>query len=692
MSEFLLEIGVEELPALEIYDIAEQFKELFELFFKEKRINYSDLRVFFTPRRIAVYIKGLADFQDTWEVEVTGPPAKVAFDENGNPTKALLGFLSSKNIKLEDIFVEESPKGRYVKARVKEGGKPSKELLAEFLSGLLDKVRLQKSMRWDGSVRFLRPIRWIVCVFDEEVLPVEIAGIKASNVTYGHRLKGNKRLVINRPYYYIDLLKENFVFVDQEERKRELYSKMVKLCQDRGYSLQEDEELLKEVVNLVEYPGVLMGSFPTRYLDLPEPVIITAMKQHQRYFAVRGSDGKLVNYFVTCVNNTEDLKDEIIPNHEKVLRARLEDAEFYMHEDLKIPMEERIEFLKDVVFKENLGSVYDKVLRVQGILDELCKYFEGKIDKNALEVATRLYKVDLTTLMIKDGKEFTKLEGLIGMEYALRQGKDPKIARIIYDHILPRFPGDELPQTLEGALLSIADKLDNLVAFVKSGAELSSSQDPFGLRRIIYAVFEVIKSKALRFNFVSVLRKSAEAFGLSDEKFEEILGWVWERLERYLEEKEGIRYDIVDCVIFANKGDVWDVIRRARVLNDYYTANPKEFEEVVVGQKRANNILTGFSGSPVIYEELFEKEEERKLFEALQNVEPEVKKAVDEEKYEVALEFLRKLKPYIDAFFDKVFVMVEDEKVRNNRLSLLFKVREVFRLYGDFSKIVISQK
>ncbi|MGB9824948.1 MAG: glycine--tRNA ligase subunit beta [Candidatus Hydrothermia bacterium] len=691
MSEFLLEIGVEELPALDIYNIAEELKTSFDTFLKDKRISFEGIGVYFTSRRVAIHVKGISDYQEVWEIEVTGPPVKAAYDDKGNPTRALLGFLESKGLTLDDIYVETTKKGSYIKGRIKEGGKPTEELLRGFIPGLIGNLKLPKSMRWnDSGFRFLRPIRWILCLFNERTLDVEIAGVKASNFTYGNRLKGNQKIIVSYPSLYLQELEKNYVVADPERRKNILAEKMEDLTSKAGYIWDRDEELLTEVVNLVEYPGVIMGTFEEKYLELPEAVIITAMKQHQRYFAVRDRNGKLVNRFLSAINNTEDLKDNITPNHEKVLRARLEDAEFYMKEDLKIPLEARIEELKKVIYRENLGTIYDKILRVDKLIGELIPQFKGRIDVGLLKEALYLSKVDLTTLMIKDGKEFTKLEGIIGMEYALKQGKDPRLARIIYDHILPRFPGDKLPETMEGALISICDKIDTLMAFVKSGVEISASQDPFGLRRTLYAIFDLVKEKRIRFNFVRLVERAAELLGVARERVSSFLNWAWTRLESYLEEKEGIRYDIVDCVVYANKGDLWDVIERARVLNRFYLESPREFEEVVVGQKRANNILQGIANLPPVDESLFEKDEERKLHEVLKASAPRVKMALEEEKYEEALKTLRSLKPYIDKFFDNVFVMVDEERIRNNRLALLWELRECFRHYGDFSKIIVS--
>lgn len=688
MNEFLFELGVEELPPFDIYDLADQFTGLFKGFLEENKIRYEKLDLYFAPRRIAVYVKGVSDYQETWEKEITGPPANVCFDAQGNPTKALLGFLQGKGLTIEDIFVEESKKGKYVKAKVKEGGRSSKELLVEFLPQVLVKIKLKKSMKWNGDFRFLRPIRWILALWNEEKLNLNFAGLSASNVTYGHRSLGGRKIEVEKPSEYLEKLRENLVYANQKERREAILNKINELCSKFELTWETDEELLDEVVNLVEYPGVVMGEFPERYLDLPEPVVVTAMKQHQRYFSVRGKDGKLANKFITAIDNLETYAGEITPNHAKVLRARLEDAEFYMHEDLKVPLEERVDQLKKVVFREEVGTVYDKVKRIEVLTEYLSQFLTG-VRAHLLKEAVYLCKTDLTTLMIKDGKEFTKLEGIIGMEYALRQGKDKELARIIYDHILPRYLGDELPETIEGALISISDKIDNLFAFIKSGIEISASFDPFGMRRMIYGVFEVIKAKKIRFNFREFALRASQMLDVKTEKFEEFMDWVWKRLENYLEEKEGIRYDVVDSVIEAKTYDIWDIMERAKVLNRFYLENPGEFEEVVVGQKRANNILQGVGNLPPVSEELFEKEEERNLHAALLDTLPKVKDALSKENYQEALMHLRHLKPFIDKFFDDVFVMVDDEKIRLNRLSLLYELRECFRLYGDFSKIVV---
>jgi len=688
VTDFLLELGVEELPPFEIYDIAHQMEMIFKEFLEENRIPFERINIYFTPRRIAVLITNLADTQETWESEIVGPPAKIAFDADGNPTKALSGFLESRGLKLEDVFIEENRKGAYVKARMKGGGKSSIELLNAFLPGLLLKLKLTKSMRWNNSgARFLRPIRWVLCLLGKEVLPVDIGGLKAGNTTYGHRLKGNEKICVPEPRLYLKLLEERYVVADPVLRRETIRNKLHGICEERQLVWEEDDELLSEVVNLVEYPGVIAGSFPDKYLELPDAVTITAMKQHQRYFALRRLNGELSHYFITAIDNTEDLEREIGPNHEKVLRARLEDAEFYMHEDLKVPLESRVEELKKVVFREGIGSMFDKIERMKLLCEEL-RATNCNIRADLLYKALYLCKVDLTTLMIKDGKEFTKLEGIIGMEYALRQGKDEELARIIYDHVLPRFPGDELPLTQEGALISISDKIDNLFAFLKSGAQLSTSSDPFGLRRTLYAIFEIVKVKKIRFDFVKLAKKAAELLEVEIEDFNEFMEWAWKRLENYLEEKEGIRYDIVDSVIGARTNDLWEIIERARVLHQFYIENQKEFEEVVVGQKRAHNILQGVEPQAVS-EELFEKDEERELHRVLNITEPMVREALEREEYQKALKYLRSLKPYIDRFFDMVFVMVDDLKLRANRLALLYEVRECFRLYCDFSKIVV---
>jgi len=667
MSEFLLEIGTEEIPASYILPAARNLEEKVKGFFEDKRIKFEEIKTFATPRRIAILVKRIPKRQEEWEIVVTGPPKKVAFDENGNPRKPLIAFAESRGVQPKDVFVVKTEKGEYIACKIKEGGKPSKELIESGLVDFINSIRFPKSMRWYDEFRFARPIRWILALFDNEVIKVEIADMKSDKITFGHRLLSRGEIALNEPSQYEETLEKNFVIPDFEKRKDILKHKLETLAEEHGLKLVEDEELLNEVTNLLEYPGVVLGRFDERYLDLPEQVVITAMKQHQRYFALKYPDGRLAPYFAAGINNLEKYSDIIRPGLERVLKARLEDAEFYAHEDLKKSLKERIEELKYVVFREGLGSVYDKLKRMEKIAEYIAR-FNMPLDMNILKEGLWFSKTDLTTLMIRDGKEFTKLEGIIGMEYALRQGIHERAARIIFEHHLPRFPGDRLPESKEGAIVGISDRLDTIVAILKTGYEMKGSQDPMGLRRLIYGLFEIIKNLAIRFNLKEALHIAASSLKAGDDIAEKAASIILERLEFYLEEREGIRYDLVDCVINSGVPDLYNLMQRAHHLNELYKKDMDSFLKVAIG------------------------EEEKTLYRRARELEPRIKECVEREDFRGALSLLMELKDPIDRFFDNVFVMTEDRNIRHNRLrlSLLHYVRSIFNLYGDFSKIVIE--
>jgi len=689
MSEFLLEIGTEEIPASYILPATRNLEEKIKGFLEDRRIKFEEIKIFATPRRIAILVKGISERQEEWEIVVTGPPKKVAFDENGNPRKPLTAFAESRGVQTKDVFVVKTEKGEYIACKIKQGGKPSKELIESGLVDFINSIRFPKSMRWCDEFRFARPIRWILALFGSEVIEIEFTDIKSDKITFGHRLLSKGKIIVNKPSLYEEALEKNFVIPNFEKRKDMLKQKLDALAEEKGLKLVEDEELLNEVANLLEYPGAVLGKFDERYLDLPEQVVITAMKQHQRYFALKYPDGRLAPYFAAGINNLEKYSDIIRPGLERVLKARLEDAEFYAHEDLKKSLKERVEELKYVVFKEGLGSVYDKLKRMEKIAEYIAR-FNTPVDMNILKEGLWLSKTDLTTLMIRDGKEFTKLEGIIGMEYALRQGIHEKAARIIFEHHLPRFPGDRLPESKEAAIVGISDRIDTIVAILKTGYEMTGSQDPLGLRRLIYGLFEIIKKLAIRFNLKEAVRIAAFSLEADEEILERATGIILERLEFYLEEREGIRYDLVDCVINSGVLDLYNLMQRAHHLNELYKKDMDSFLKVAIGQKRVANILEKLEGEPVVKEELFEKEEEKILYSKACKLEPRIKECIEKEDFRGALSLLMELKDPIDGFFDNVFVMTEDKNIRHNRLSLLHYVRSIFNLYGDFSKIVIE--
>ncbi len=693
MKPLLFELGVEELPPSYVKPAFRELKQRFEDFFKRNRIEYSGIRAFGSPRRIAILVENVAEKQEEWEKEIIGPPVRVAYDAAGNPTKAAISFAQSAGVDVKELKIVTNKKGEYVAAIVREGGTTTFELLKSEVPEIVSSLKFKKTMRWADSFRFPRPIRWIVFVFGGETVEIEIAGVKSGRVTRGHRLISPGEIEIQNPLEYEELMERNFVIADFKKRKETVVEKVKEAARKVGGEIIQDEDLIEEVTNLVEYPEAVLGSFDEKYLELPDDVVITAMKQHQRYFSVVNSEGKLLPNFIAVINNRAEYADFIRPGLERVLRARLEDAKFYYDEDLKEPLDERVEKLKGVVWREMNGrvvSMYEKVMRVKKLALKLAGSDPG-VDKKVIERGALLSKTDLTTEMIRDGKEFTKLEGKIGMEYAIALGEDERVAKVIFEHHLPRFSGDQLPTQRESAYVGLADRIDTIVGIFSTGYEVKGSQDPLGMRKLSYGLIELILGLNLKLDLGTAIRASMDIYGIDDDALlEKILNFIFTRFENYLEERLGIRYDIVDAVIASGIRDLVNLKNRAVVLNELLNKEPEVFDKVVIGQKRVANILKNAGELPPINPELFEKEEEKILYDTAQNVKPRVIDALEKEEFREALNQLLLLKDPIDKFFDNVFVMTENESVRKNRLALLKFVREIFSHYGDLSKIVVE--
>ncbi len=693
MKPLLFELGVEELPPSYVTIGSRELRAKFEDFFKKNRIEFEGLRVFATPRRFAILAEKVAEKQSEWEKEIIGPPVRVAFDASGNPTKAAISFAKSAGVDVKDLKIVTNKKGEYVAAVVKEGGVDTAELLKEAVPEIVASLKFKKTMRWADSFRFPRPIRWIVFLFGQDAIEIEIAGVRSGNITRGHRLISPGEVEIQDPLSYEELMEKHFVIADLKKRREMVVEKIKEEASKIGGEVIPDDELIDEVTNLVEFPEAVLGSFEEKYLELSDDVVITAMKQHQRYFSVVNKDGKLLPHFVAVINNLAEYEDFIRPGLERVLRARLEDAKFYYEEDLKIPLEDRVEKLKGVVWREMDGqviSVYEKVMRVKELALKLAEN-DDSVDKSVIERGALLSKTDLTTEMIRDGKEFTKLEGKIGMEYALALGEDERVAKVIFEHHLPRFSGDQLPTQKESAYVGIADRIDTIVGIFATGYEVKGSQDPLGIRKLSYGLIDLILGLEIKIDLEDAIGKSMEIYGIDDETLlKKILDFIFTRFENYLEERLGVRYDIVDAVIASGIKDLVNLKNRAVALNDLLLKEPEVFEKVVIGQKRVANILKNAGELPEINPELFEKEEERVLFETAKNIEPKVIDALNREEFREALNHLLVLKDPIDKFFDNVFVMTENESVRKNRLALLKFVRRIFNHYGDLSKVVVE--
>ncbi len=681
MKPFILELGVEELPPFEIESLEEQLKENFVKVLNEERFEFSGIRTYSTPRRIAVFVQTLSDRGRDVEMEEVGPPLEIAKKE-GRWTRAAEGFARRLGISVDELYEVRRGNKVYVAGRKVQKGRSIEDVLQDRIGSIISSLRQKKTMRWlpFQNIPFIRPIRWILALYGDRVISFTFLNLRSDRYTYGHRLLSGK-LEVPSAQEYERILKENYVIPDRLER----YEMMMREIEEEKGNLEpyRDESLYREINGLVEYPQAVVGQFDEVYLELPERVVITAMKVHQRYIALF-ENGRLASKFIAIINNLKEYRDNIVPGLEKVLKARLEDARFYYVQDTKKPLIEYLEELRDIVWHTSLGSMYDKVMRVK----DLSLWMADKLGarRDVVERASLLYRNDLATLMIRDGKEFTELEGYIASEYARASGENPEVVQAIYDYTLM-----EEPRSLEGAILAIADRLDTIVGILSTGYRVKGSYDPLGIKKALYGIFDTIIGKGIHLDINAAIEKALEIYGLQD-SIDDYSSFVFSRLENYLEEKEGIRWDIVDAVINSGLDDIYEIYARAKFLNRFRRENPQLFEEIVTGQKRAGNILKKADSIPEVRKELLKDPHEKQLYETAIRIRQPLEEALAQKDYPKAMELLLQVKGKIDAFFDNVFVMVDDDELRNNRLALLKMVKGLFDRMADFSRIQIEGK
>jgi glycyl-tRNA synthetase beta chain len=689
-NKYLLEIGVEELPARFINTALEQLKNNTKKMLEEERIKYENIGLYATPRRLVLLVEGLNEKQDTLEQMVKGPAKRIAYDDNGNPTKALNGFMRGQGIEIEQTVIKEYNGEEYVYGNVIDDGKETTIVLSENMANIIKSIVFPKSMKWGGkNLRFARPIRWLVSIFNETIVPFDLEGIKASNRTKGHRFLGRNNIEIKSVDEYFDVLKENFCLVDQRKRKEIIKYGSEKLAKEKGGNVLFDEELLDEVTNIVEYPTPIIGRIKDEYLRLPKDVIITPMKEHLRYFPVVNDKNMLLPYFITVRNGNEEHIETVIKGNEKVLGARLEDAKFFYYEDIDRPLEDYVEDLKYTVFQEKLGTLYDKTIRIQKLAKKIGDYLEvGEETQKNIERAAYLSKADLVTKMVD---EFTELQGKMGLEYAKHSGENEIVSTAIYEQYLPRFAGDQLPTTTAGSILSIADKLDTISGSFAIGIQPTGSQDPYGLRRQALGIINVILDKKLNLDLGDLIdfalyiyvEENGLVFDYKSVKLE-ILEFFYGRIKNMFSDM-GIRYDIIDGVISTGIDDVYDLKLRADKLNEYL--NKEGLTEVLATFNRVVN-LAEKAESGEVKRDLLVEDEEIELYDAFNNIEEKVLAWLDKKEYDKALEQFIVLREPVDNFFDNVMVMVEDENIRENRLNLLGKISETMLMICDLSKLV----
>ncbi len=687
----LLEIGTEEIPARFMKGAFEYMKSFLASKFDELRIDYEDIDATGTPRRLVLLAKNVAEKQRDVEQEVMGPPARVAFDATGSVTKAGEGFAKAQGVSVEDLKVKETPKGEYVYVVKKEEGKPTIEILPAIFEEMIKKFPFPKSMRWGRrKIRFARPIHWFLALFGKDVVKFSIEDLESGNFTYGHRFLAPDKIEIKEPEEYFAALKKAYVVCDHREREAIIKKQVEEEAKKVNGIPDDDKDLLNEVNFLVEYPVATIGRFSEEYLELPEAVLTTTMKEHQRYFPVFDKNGRIMPYFIVVNNIITDDMELITKGNERVLKARLADAKFFFDEDKRTPLMDMFEKLKNVVFQEKLGTSYEKVMRFR----EIALWLAEKLAPEKRELVDRcaiLCKADLESQMVC---EFTELQGVMGREYAKIQGEPEEVYEGIFEHYLPRFSGDELPKTITGALVGIADRIDTIVGCFGIGLIPTGSEDPYGIRRDTLGIIQVLLAKELE---VSLSELIDESLNLLKDRIErdpqevkkDVLEFFRQRLY-HLWVSEGYRYDLVEAVLSAGFDNVVDAKRRLDALSEL--SKDPDFEALMVTFKRVVNIIPQDFDEADVDTSLFDKDEERKLFDAVKEIESKVEELIDKGNYLEALKLIASLKDKVDAFFDNVLVMDKDEAKRKNRLSLLNRIASLFRKIADLKKVALQKK
>jgi glycyl-tRNA synthetase beta chain len=685
-KELLLEIGTEEIPAGFIPRALEEMALLIREELHAHRIAHGEVRTLGTPRRLVLLVRDVVEKQADVEREKLGPAVRTAFDHNGKPTKAAMGFARGQGLKVEDLKIVQTDRGEYLCAVRKEEGKASSALLIEIVPRLIGSISFPKSMRWGTvEVRFARPIHWILALFGGEVISFRFGGIESGNRSYGHRFMKPRAIEVRDFRTYERKMKSAFVIVDPQERRRMIEQGIVEAAGTVSGKVLRNEGLLDEVTYLVEYPNAVVGTFDGEFLNLPREVVINAMEEHQRYFPIVDGKGDLMPHFVcVCNTRTRDM-ESVTRGNERVLKARLSDATFFFQEDTKEPLDRKVEALKGVIFQAQLGTSHEKVLRFK----ELALYLAGKFRPDLwakVERAAMLCKADLVTGMVR---EFPTLQGVVGREYALISGEDEEVATALYEHYLPAFAGDRLPSEPIGDFISIADKVDTIVGCFGIGLIPTGAGDPFALRRQALGIIRILLEKGYFLSLGEILEKSLqllrEKLTLPAQQTKgAVLDFLRSRFQNLLI-SEGYPYDVVEAVMSAHFDDLLEC--RGRIEAITRLKAEEELLALATSFKRVTHITKGTSPGEV-NASLLQDPSEKALFKRYLQVKGEVEKNIEEKAYEHALMKMMKLKGPIDDLFDSVLIMDEIKEKRENRLALLGNITALFFGIADFSKLV----
>lgn len=697
MNNVVLEIGAEEIPAQYMENALKDLNRLAKKYLEESRINYEEIKVYGTPRRLILFIFHIEEKQEDIFQKIKGPAYSIAYNKDSQPQKPALKFAQSQGINVDDLIVEDTKKGKYIFAPKSIIGQPTIDLLSQIFPKLIIGMQFPKSMRWGKkSLRFIRPIRWILALYGKEIIKFNIDGLDSENITYGHRLLAPQIIKISSTQEYFKKLEKSHVIIDPKIRENIIKTDIKQIIKEIGGKKIINEKLLKEIIYLVEYPNAILGKYDKKYLELPKDVLTVVMEKHQKYFPVFKNKDELLPLFIVIINNSKKHASKIKEGNENVLTARLEDAKFFYQEDQKIPLEENVNKLKSVIFQEKLGSLFDKIKR----LELLCNYIadglrvEQKVKKDLLRSA-HLCKADLVTEMVK---EFPELQGIMGKEYAILSGERKEVAEAIFEHYLPRFSGDNLPLTKCGMILGIADKVDTIIGCFVMGLTPTGSQDPYGLRRQSRGKIAIILKNNLEISLKDIIQKSLSLYKESisvelkiDENkiVSQILSFLKQRVKNIFLE-DGIRYDIIDAVLAVDRdGDAVDIKNRINAIEELY--NQPIFRKILSSSNRVLN-LSKNNEENEIDQSLLKEKAELNLYHKYEIVYPQIKEFIFRKEYKKVFRLLGDLCEPVDEFFDQVLVMDKDNNIRKNRIALIKKMGILFNQVADLSKIVSTKE
>ncbi len=682
-NRFVFELGTEEIPAKMVVNLRNNLLRLAKESFEEELIDYDSLETYSTPRRLVLFGEGLSDKQADREEVVRGPSVEIAFDDNGNPTKAGQGFARGQQMEVKDLVERDG----YLYAEKIIEGEPTAEVLGRILPDIVNKLPQPQKMRWgDNDYRFIRPIRWIMALLGQQVIEFDLAGLSSDRFSSGHRFLGASELEINEAGEYFEKLKEESVIVDQSEREELILNQIDKILAE-DEEIYRSEGLLEEVVNLIEYPTAFKGRFKDEYLELPEEVLTTSMIEHQRYFPVIKS-GKLYSAFIGVRNGDSEKIENVIDGNEKVIRARLSDAVFFYNDDISKELDYFNEKLNEIVYQEELGSLADKVERLKKISNEIAELVDLKeSDSKNLIRSAKLAKFDLATSMVR---EFASLQGIMGAKYATEAGESKEVAKAIGQHYKPAGAGDSLPENIEAKLLSISDKIDDIVSNFYLGNIPTGSQDPFALRRKATGIIRIILDGKIELELDSIVNIVSDLLEADVETKEKVFDFFKQRVENYFSEN-GIRYDVLNAAITVDFYDLKDLNNRLDAIMKFRNKDYDRFVKLLYGLQRCGNLAAQAEGLGEINPDLIKEAEEKALYDEYIKINDKIIDYFARDDYYQALEEIAALKNMVDKFLDNIVVMVDDKEVRKNRISLLERVASLVEPVMDINEIALDE-